>query len=106
MYEGYPTLPMCIIGMIQNENQFQAVVAEILACKKDPNENGKYIRQIITLHVLSLYSYLNHVFAKVSDLSFNDQESVTVPIARMDNCLENQFFWGVVLGGGFLIIKD
>jgi hypothetical protein len=31
MYDGDPILPMCIIGMIQNENRFQAVVVEVLA---------------------------------------------------------------------------
>lgn len=81
MYDGDPILPMCIIGMIQNENRFQAVVVEVLACKQDPNENGKYIGQRITLLVVSLNSCLNHVFVKVSDLSFNDQKSVKVPIA-------------------------
>jgi hypothetical protein len=64
-----------------NENQFQATIAEVLACKQDPNENGKYIGQRITLLVVSLDSCLKHVFVKVSDLSFNDQESVKVPIA-------------------------
>jgi hypothetical protein len=72
MYEGDPILPMCIIGMIQNENWFQVVVVEVLACKQDPNENGKYIGHRITLPIVSLNYCLNHVFVKVSDLSFND----------------------------------
>ncbi len=71
-YEGDPIIPMCIIGMIQNENWFQAVVVEVLACKQNPNENGKYIGHRITLPVMSLDNCLNHVFVKVSDLSFND----------------------------------
>jgi hypothetical protein len=31
MYDGDPILPMCIIGMIQNENRFHVVVAKVLA---------------------------------------------------------------------------